>query len=410
MRVVRVLATGLTDPLLSAADLMWIAAALATVHEVSAGHTEATVRREERFDLFLSHRGRDAKQLLSQNVQAVTSHGIFLDCLTLPHGVINRSFIYGSLARSDRILIVETENFAESEWCRKEAWFADAMAACGMVTAERVTLSEASARIAKDGPSVTRQRFPENLAYPITPRVLRDIDYWGRAPNLCSLKESGYSTETLEPLQHALEQYPAADNPDWARSLSAAVTDTLSQVVAESQNAEPFDFWATALQFSLAALGSTSNARSKMEVRQGVDQLNAALKSLVTSDLHTDAIFCRHAASYLALLAASTVIQLANFELDQQTVTLIQNAIGDTARLRDGLLLLDVRRPGQLREFRLRLAALLVQASLGSVGIVQDASDQIHEGEVDGLPLEILPCITMYPGMKSPFEKETAIL
>jgi hypothetical protein len=237
--------------------------------------------------------------------------------------------------------------------------------------------------------------------------VLRDIDYWARAPNLHSLKELGYSIQTLEPIKQALEKDPSSDDARWTGRLSSTVTATLSRVVAESPHAEPFDFWATALQFSLAALATTSNTRSKMEVRQGVDLLNETLKCVVTSHLHRDAIFIRHAAGYLALLAASAVIQLTHFELDQQTITLIQNTVGDTARLRDGLLLLDVRRPGQLRDFRLRLAAILVQTGLGSVGIVQDASDQVHTEKVDGLPLEILPCITMYPGMDGPFETKS---
>jgi hypothetical protein len=60
-------------------------------------------------------------------------------------GVVNRQFIYDSLARSERILIVETAHFTESEWCPKEAWFADAMAARRIAQAERTTLDGAAA-------------------------------------------------------------------------------------------------------------------------------------------------------------------------------------------------------------------------------------------------------------------------
>ena len=36
----------------------------------------------------------------------------------------------------------------------------------------------------------------------------------------------------------------------------------------------------------------------------------------------------------------------------------------------------------------------------GGVGIVQNAWDEVHQGEADGMPLEVLPCVTMHPGME----------
>jgi hypothetical protein len=71
--------------------------------------------------------------------------------------------------------------------------------------------------------------------------------------------------------------------------------------------------------------------------------------------------------------------------------------------LRDGLLLLDVRRSGPERDFRLSLLALLIEESIGSVGIVQDATDTVHNSRIGTLRLEILPCVTLYPGMQAPF-------
>ncbi len=402
--LVRILADGLVNPLLSAADLMWIGAGLARVREVRSGMGESVRKVEEGFDIFLSHRGRDAKQPLSQAVQALQpTHGVFLDCLTLPRGVINRSFVYGSLARSERVLIVETENFNESEWCRKEAWFADAMARHGLASVERMTLPDAAARVAKDGPPSTRQRASHEFRYPIAPRVLSDIDYWARAPNLHSLKGAGYTTDSLAPLQAALEHPARPDDSAWVISMGEAVAETLSRVVTEAPDAEPFDLWATALQFSLAAFGSTSTARSKMEVRRGVDHLNAVLKSFVASDLHRDPVFRVQTSGHLALLAAAAAIVLAGFELDPRITPAIRIVLSDTAGLRDGLLLLDVREPGVKRDFRLRLIAILAKGNLGSVGIVQDAADEVHQGRVDEFPLEVLPCVTLYPGMDVPF-------
>ena len=192
MSMVLILAEGLTNPLLSAADLMWMGAALARVREVHSGHREALPMMEEQFDLFLSHRGRDAKRSLSGAVQTLRpASGVFLDCLTLPRGMINRNFIYSSLARSKEILIVDTENFNESEWCRKEAWFAGLLTAHRLAGSKRVTLSNAIELVKSGSPKSARGRPSQKLSYPIASRVLRDVDYWARKPNLHSLREAG---------------------------------------------------------------------------------------------------------------------------------------------------------------------------------------------------------------------------
>lgn len=403
--LLKILAEGLTNPLISAADLMWIGAGLARVREVKSGLAEAAQVTEESFEIFLSHRGRDAKQSLSMAVQALNAnHGVFLDCLTLPRGVINRNFVFGSLARSKRVLIVKTENFSESEWCRKEAWFADAMATQGLAMVDHMTLSDASVQIATHGPYSTRRRSSQGLNYPIAQRVLKDIDYWARTPNLHSLKESGYPTECLEQLQSVFDANPNPNDPAWVLSIGRAVAETLSRVVEVSPETETLDLWSTALQFSVAAFAFTSYARSKNEVRRGIDQLNAVLRSVVTSRLHHAPAFKAQAVGYLALLAAATVIDLAGFDLDQRMLPAVSYVVRKVARLQDGLLLLDVREPGATRDFRLQLVAKFMQGNIGSLGIVQDAFDEVHQGWVDNLPLEVLPCVTLYPGMNSLFD------
>jgi hypothetical protein len=207
----------------------------------------------------------------------------------------------------------------------------------------------------------------------------------------------------LSPLQSAPEKAERPEDPAWVRSIGEAVAETLSRVFAAAPDADPFDLWATALQLSLAAFGCTSSARSKVEVRRGVDRLNAVLKSVVDSQLHRDPIFRDQARNHLALIAAASAIDLAGFNLDPRMNSALEIALGNAAGLRDGLLLLDVRQPGARRSFRLRLIAILVQGNLGSVGIVQNAADEVHQGYVDVLPLEVLPCVTLYPGMDSPF-------
>lgn len=396
-----ILVEGLENPLLMAADLMWIAAGLVRVGHVKVRLQEATPSTTDRFSVFLSHRGRDAKLDLARAFEGLpANHGVFLDCMTLPRGVINRSFIYKALANADSVVIVDTEHFPESQWCRKEAWLSDAMARRDLLQAERLSLSEAVALVRSHGPATRGQIGDPQHMYGITGRVLRDIDYWARHPNLHSLKEAGVSAEPLAPLRSALDAEPAPEDQAWREALTAAVRETLDRVVAAAPDGKPVDLWATALQFTVAAFGQGSQARSKDEVRRGVDQLNLALKRFLERDLHRDPEFRRRASAYLALLAGAVAIQLSGFALDRRLVPTVRAATSGAAMLHDQLLLLDAREAGTTRDFRLRLAAALISSNIGSVGIIQNAWDEVHQGEVDGMPLEVLPCVTMHPGME----------
>jgi len=402
--VLRILQAGLHDPLLSGADLMWIAAALVRVREVRSGLGQPARSADDRFEFFISHRGRDAKQQLSAMVQNFPPrHGVFLDCLTLPRGVINRSFIYGSMARSQKIVIVDTENYQESDWCKKELWVASALAEAGLVKYERTTLESALSQLETWGPRSSRQYSDLSLVYPISQRVLRDLDYWARSPNLHSLKEKGHPADSLTRLQELLHEKDEPDDAEWVTSIGRTVNETLSAVVQQSPGAEPFDLWASALQLCLAAFASTSNTLSKVEVRHGVDKLNAVLRKFVASDSFRDPVFRHAAPQHLALLAGASAIDLSKFQLDPRVFPALRLSIGDASGLRDGLLLLDVRRSGPERDFRLSLLALLIEESIGSVGIVQDATDTVHNSRIGTLRLEILPCVTLYPGMQAPF-------
>ncbi|NZD63634.1 toll/interleukin-1 receptor domain-containing protein [Rhizobium sp. WYCCWR 11290] len=396
-----ILADGLSDPLLSAADLMWIAAGLARVRHVKVRHQEATPLTSDRFGVFLSHRGCDAKFELASTFEGLPAgHGVFLDCMTLPRGVINRSFVYKSLTNADSVVIVETEHFRESQWCLKEAWLSDAMAGRGLLRVERLSLPDAMALVRSHGPATRRQSGDPRHVYGITARVLRDIGYWARRPNLHSLQEAGVSAEPLSSLRALLDIEPAPDDPAWREALTTAVLETLERVVAAAPDGEPVDLWATALQFALAAFGHESQARSKDEVRRGVDQLNLVLKRLLERGIHRDREFRSRAPAYLAFLAGAVAIQLSGFALDERLVPAVKAATCGAAVLHGQLLLLDAREPGAPRDLRLRLAAALIASNVGSVGIIQNAWDEVHKGEVDGIPLEVLPCVTMHPGME----------
>jgi hypothetical protein len=402
--VVHVLAAGMPNPLLTAADLMWMACAVARVRAVTHGHADPVPVAQEGFDVFLSHRGRDAKRPLAEAVGSLPKgHGVFLDCLTLPHGVINRSFIYGSVARSRQVAIVRTENFEESEWCRKEAWFAAALSSRGLVEVNELELDQATELVSSLGSSSLRQDRDPKHEYAIAPRILSDIEYWARAPNLHSLKEAGHSPGSLDLLAKLLASESRPDDAGWVTDVGEITASALASVVAEAPEAEPLDLWATALQYALAAFGATSRAKSKVGVRHGVDQLNSALASFVEADLHHRPEFRERAGGYMALLAAASAIKLADFVLDPRMLPALGIALGDVAGLCDGILLLDAR-PLATRDFRLHVLALLVRSGIAGVGLVQDADDEVHRSEIRGVQLEMLPCVTLHAGMASPLD------
>jgi hypothetical protein len=385
--------------------MMWIGAALARVHSImtGAGSTEDTIS-EERFAIFLSHRGRDAKQQLAAQVRELPSeHGVFLDCLTLPHGVVNRFFIYGALARTDTVVLVDTPNFDESSWCRKEFWFSDALVRHGIARLERLPIADSLEAVRSRGPLSRRTSGDLRLHYPILPRILRDIDYFGRAPNLFSLKESGYSGDELDSIQQALEGAERPDDHEWVNSIGRTVRVTLANVFRKSPDGKLFDLWTTALQLAVGAFASTSAARSKMAVRAGIDQLSALVKSFLGAELQFDPYFLSNPEGHLALLAGVAAADLAGYNLDERLRPAVVAALNGSAGFAGGLLLLDTRETGDVRDFRIQLAAMIVRNNFGSIGIVQNAADPVHNMKSGDLPLDVLPCITLYPGMPDPF-------
>jgi hypothetical protein len=79
--------------------------------------------------------------------------------------VVNRGFIYSSLAQSEQIILVQTATYSGSDWYRKEAWFADVLTANGLAHTERITLPAAMDRIAEKGNASHRQRSGRNFRY-----------------------------------------------------------------------------------------------------------------------------------------------------------------------------------------------------------------------------------------------------
>lgn len=403
--LIDLLQVAIINPLMSAADLMWIGAAMVQDRSVSVRHVEPARVVHQGFDLFLSHRGRDAKRQLVSYLRGLPeSRSVFLDCLTMPHGVVNRDFVFGSLARSKQVIIVNTDNYNSSEWCQKERWFAQALADQNRLNVTYCKVDEVLdvLRKANEG----ELRYPSDVGhkYPILPRVLTDVDYWARKPNFHSLKESGHPVDALLPIQAALG---LTGRPS-SQEIGEGVRQTFFNVLASNPDAVPFDLWAAALQYAVAAFGISAQARSKDEVRRGIDQLVAVAQAVTEMGLHLTPTFRENGSAYLSLLAAAVTIQLSGFKRELPMAATISAAVAGAAVLHDGILLLDARPAGEKRDFRLRLVAEMVKANIGSVGIVQDAADEVHQTYVGDLPVEVLPCVTLHSGMNDMFMAEKA--
>src|SRR5260221_11696302 len=97
-----------------------------------------------------------------------------------------------------------------------------------------------------------------------------------------------------------------ADRPDdrsWVNDIGAIIVRTMERVVPDAPDGTPRELWSTALQLATAAFASSSTGRSKVEVRHGIDHLNAALNAIIHSELCRDPMFTRDPASHLALVA-----------------------------------------------------------------------------------------------------------
>jgi hypothetical protein len=396
--VVRLLHDALEEPEFMACDLMWIASGLAKVRTVSSGHTGPVEPVREEFSIFLSHRGQDAKKLLAENVMKQgEQHAIFLDCLTLPRGLINRKFVFESLAKSKRIFIVETPNYEKSAWCRKERWVAESMQRLDLASVQRVPLAEATSAIDVSGIPARPRQPARAFHYPIAPRILKDADYWARKPNKHSLAQRGMPTDFLTKIEGFIAG--AACATDAAKH----VAKLMKALLATRPKLDPIDPWSAALQYAVAAFGLGLFARSEMDVRRGIDQMNGALGAMISEKVFDDAIFQKNPSGYLTLICAAVLLDLTGFTLKEDSEAEIQAAVRDVATLKSGTLLLDVRVPGAKRNLHLKLLLALVTNNIGSVGIVQSAADMVHELEVGGRSLSVLPCVTLHPGMEALF-------
>jgi hypothetical protein len=107
--------------------------------------------------------------------------------------------------------------------------------------------------------------------------------------------------------------------------------------------------------------------------------------------------------TYLTIVGGAVALDLAAEDRKSVCAIGLAQLLEESAQVREGLILLDARQPGIERDFLLRLVLLLVWNDVGSVGLIQDGNAPVHNKKIDGKSLEILPCVTIYPGMESVF-------
>ena len=390
--MLRVLREVFTQTDLTAADLMWIADGCLKWAKSPNGL--------DNFELFLSHRGLDAKRQLAEQVLALPERkNVFLDCLRLPRAVVNRKFVFGSLARSRRIYILDTPNFEGSAWCRKERIASEAMQKLGLVQVQRIGLDQLPAVLQAKKPSASGDDVVRPT-YPILQRVLSDLENWNRQPNKVTLSELSLSLDPFQAVEEHLDQL--FQDPPSETIAAAKVVQQMFHALSRMQLEDPYAVWCTGAQLAVATLGARTCAFSKLEVRRGIDQMNYAIRQML-SEIGKNALFLESFADFFSVLCSAVLLDLSGGTPDVAVASEIASATTKLTILVDGVLLFDVRSPGPKRDLFLKFVLLLTNSNIGRVGILQNADDPVHELDVDGKSLAVLPCVTVHPGMESLF-------
>ena len=130
---------------------------------------------------------------------------------------------------------------------------ADVMLALNMIDCEYLSLDDAVKIAQASAIQSTRPTMhSEQMVYPITPRILRDIDFWARTPNLHSLREKGISTDSFGSIKSFLNNLPEQLGPDVIDSAAQEIVKVLNAVVNVAPDADLEGLWETALQYVVA--------------------------------------------------------------------------------------------------------------------------------------------------------------
>lgn len=417
--VLQLLRRALDTRVMDANDLMWTATSLAEVEQTVIRGRAVESPGVPRHRIFLSHRGKDAKAVLMDAILGgERAKEAFLDCLSMPRSVINRLFLYQSLTWSQEVLIIRTQNFHASSWCRKEAWIAEALA--GLTGIRMTVLSNVDQATEYLESLVWGPKVEEhNAAGPsdeatsrsswTTARILKDMTEVTRAPNLWSVTHNGYPANLFDPLVAWLRR-PGPSIDGLGIAARQHVTEAFAKILdwgscgprLRERSAvafgAPLDMWATAVKLCVAGVSLATKVYDKTITRHALDGATDQVeRTMRLYDDHGEADASEFQ-NLLMLIAACVAIDLSCYE--PKTIEAAAHIVREVAIVHDGVPLLDVRVPGSRRDRLLRFLVGMARSDLGVIGIIQNGRNPVHNEIVDALSLEVLPCVTLHPGME----------
>lgn len=404
VRVLRFVLDHLDDPVFTGPDVMWIAFALSEIAELQVGHTNRSAPPRPTYETFFSHRGTDTKTsltkgLLNEGLERVA----FLDCLAVPRSRINRLFLYESIVGSRTVTLVETRNFDQSNWCRRERSFAEFLNRWEGRQIQRTPTAEKAlaslpADVASAGapsrPSANGWRGPlwfylsdvnrENgHRYPTRSALQNEISLWKVIDDALKVLQTGIESGALDPLTKPVDMLRGY----WR---------DLSRGKLKPSDSERLDEICVVLhQHIFAILSFYSSCQEKIEVRKAVDSIAQVVLN-VRALANAKQIAVSQQAEFLSVLSAAAAVAFDENRARFATAT-IDHIVPKRCRYREGAILVDVRDHSRAW---LKFCVLLFKFGIGGIAVVQVAARPVHNQVIDGLSLEVMPCVTLYPGME----------
>ncbi len=422
--VLQVLKKLLVNTLFEAPDMMWIASGLTKIRSINQRHSLLENIPSPEINLFLSHRGKDAKKDLMELVLSNNPNGKFLDCLCLPHRLINRNFVFRNLVNAQRAIILKTTNFSDSIWCQKEEALADYLSEMQLIDVVKASALDEVLDYVANNPGISVKQQVTNaeehdaeLSWTVI-RVLRDIDSFnGTRPNIYSLNENDIPTDIFDGTIGFLEKHSDTD----PASIQTYSTEQLLEQVESLMNSTvrhlyhhqqiatfealkkltvTHDFLCVTAQLMVALLSLRSEQYDKMLARKYLNHINKIVKWIL------DAVDSEQQLQQLLTFACvSAVLELAGDRYKSIEQNGIAALVDDYGVYKDGLVLIDVRQEYDAGNIMLRLLVELVEKyDIGTAGVLQHGQHPIHELSIDNFSLEVLPCVTFHEGMEGLFE------
>ncbi|MBU2629913.1 MAG: hypothetical protein KKE61_14955, partial [Proteobacteria bacterium] len=251
------------------------------------------------------------------------------------------------------------------------------------------------------------------------------IDYHGRKPNLYSAKENGLPVSYFAPMLDWLKKVnepgydrTAIEETTIAQKISAMYQAFFMQFGSDRSDRNetlqawlnaPFDLWCVANHLAVAAFSLKAQGYSKMAVRYRMDICNTMTACILKSlrQFSYEDLPEKCPLNSMLLMAAAVALELAGESIDRlPEANGIKILMKDVAIVQKGLLLIDTRVMDPDDTFLLnKVVTQLIKNDIGSVGILQNADAPVHESVVDGFSLDVLPCVTLHPGMDYFFEQ-----